>query len=159
MDRMIEDGFPTDIAAKLGRVSAVTLDTWSRGTKFLAPSIPAPRRGVPKRYSFRDIVAIRVASELRAAGISVGSLRRVVKYLRARKGLSSAEVLASTQLVTDGHDVYEVTGDQSISALQRPGQRVLFVVPLAALVIELQTDARALVDGAVANPTQAKLAS
>jgi DNA-binding transcriptional MerR regulator len=156
---MIENGFPTDIAAKLGGVSAITLDTWSRRSKFLVPSMPAPRRGVPKRYSFRDVVAIRVASELRAAGISVGSLRRVVNYLRARKGLSCAEALASTQLVTDGHDVYEVSGEQSISALRRPGQRVLFVVPLDELVTEIQTNARSLVDGAAPNPSQAKLAS
>ena len=159
MNRMIEEGFPTDVAARLGGVTEDTLDGWSRGTKFLVPSIPAPRRGVPKRYSFRDVVAIRVASELRAAGISVGSLRRVVKYLRSRKGLSAAEVLASTQLVTDGHDVYEVSGEQSISALRRPGQRVLFVVPLDELVTELQTNARALTEGAATNSLQAKIAS
>ncbi len=136
-------GFPTEIAVKLGGVTRITLDNWYR-TGFIAPSMPAPRRGVSKRYSFRDLVAIRVAGDLRAAGISVRALRLVVKYLRKRKGLSATEVLASTQLVTDGHDVYEVTGEQSISTLRRPGQRVLFVVPLAELVAELQTNARAI---------------
>ncbi len=155
MKPMISGGFPVDVAAKLCGVSEVTLDNWARRSKFLVPSVPAPRRGVSKRYSFRDLVAIRVAGELRAAGISVAALHRVVKYLRARKGLTAVEALASTQLVTDGHDVYEVTGDQSISALRRPGQRVLFVVPLSELVTELQTNARAL----VSEPAQASLAS
>jgi hypothetical protein len=71
-------------------------------------------------------------------------LGRVVKYLRARKGLSTTDILASTTLVTDGHDVFEVEGAMTVSALRRPGQRVLFVVPLDELVTELQARTRAL---------------
>src|SRR5262245_44787622 len=102
---MIPDGFPTDTAAKLGRVTRAMLENWDR-SGFLAPWIPAPRRGVSRGYSFRDIVAIRVAKDLREAGISLQAIRRVVEYLRARKGLTASEALASTTLVTDGHDVF-----------------------------------------------------
>jgi hypothetical protein len=139
---MIPDGFPTEIAASLGRVSRSLLENWAR-TGFLSPSVPAPRRGVSGLYSFRDVVAIRVASNLREAGISHQALRRVVAYLSGRKGLSATEALASTCLVTDGLDVFEVTDEASISTLRRPGQRVLFVVPFGELVTELQTRARA----------------
>jgi DNA-binding transcriptional MerR regulator len=137
------DGFPTEVAAKLGGVTPKTLETW-RTIGFLAPSTPAPRRGMSATYTFRDLVAIRVASELREAGIGVPGLKRVVKYLRSRKGLSATEVLAGTALVTDGRDVFEVEGAMTISALQRPGQRMLLVVPLDRFVADLQAKARAL---------------
>jgi DNA-binding transcriptional MerR regulator len=140
---MIEPGFPTDVAAKLCRVNRATLDNWN-GTRFLMPSIPAPRRGAWRHYSFRDLVAIRVVLDLRAAGISLQALRRVAKYLRTHKGLEGNDALANTQLVTDGHDVFEVTNDQSFSVLRRPGQRVFFVIPIAELVAELREQARAL---------------
>lgn len=137
------DGYATDVAARLGNVSTLTLENWRR-TKFLSPSIPAPRRGVSATYSFRDLVAIRVASELRDAGISIQGLRRVVKYLRTWNGLSTTEILAGTALVTDGHDVFQAEGTVTISALRRPGQRMLLVVPLDVLVTELQFKARSL---------------
>lgn len=138
---MQHEGFSTEVAAKLGRVTRSQLETWAR-TKFLLPSVPAPRRGVSAHYSFRDVVAIRVARDLRAAGISPQALRRVVAYLSKRKGFGASEALASTNLVTDGRDVFEVTGAASISTLQKPGQRVLFVVPLSELVAEIQTNVR-----------------
>jgi DNA-binding transcriptional MerR regulator len=138
------DGFPTPIAAKLTGMSVDTLDAWER-RGFLKASIrPAGGHGVPRVYSFRDLIAIRVARELRSAGIPPQSLRKVVTYLCARRGLSPTDALASTSLVTDGRDVYEVNGDASISTLRRPGQRMLLMVPLDELVAELQAKARAL---------------
>jgi hypothetical protein len=83
-----------------------------------------------------------VAADLRSAGIPPQSLRRVVTYLSKHKGLNATEALASTNLVTDGKDVFEVTGSTTISTLQKPGQRVLFVVPLSELVTEIQTNVR-----------------
>jgi DNA-binding transcriptional MerR regulator len=137
------DGFPTDVAATLGNVTPKMLENWG-ATGFLAPSVPAKRRGISRRYSFRDVVAIRVVGQLRAEGIPLQALRKVVQYLCARTGLSPTEALASTNLVTDGRDVYEVKGEVSISTLRRPGQRMLLVVALDELVAELQAQTRAL---------------
>jgi DNA-binding transcriptional MerR regulator len=138
------EGFPTPIAAKLTGVSMGNLDKWYR-TGFLIPSVAdAPSRGVSRVYGFRDLVAIRVVLELRDQGISLQSLRRVVEYLCSRKGLTStSEALASSTLISDGEDVYEVEGDARISALRRPGQRMLLMVPLGELVTELRAKARA----------------
>jgi DNA-binding transcriptional MerR regulator len=140
---MDHEGFPTEVAAKLGGVTLDMLANWDR-TGFLSPSVPAKRRGISRRYSFRDVVAIRVVGELRTRGITHQALRKVVLYLCARTSLSPTDALASTNLVTDGHDVFEVKGDVSISTLHRPGQRMLLMVPLDELVTELQTKARAL---------------
>jgi DNA-binding transcriptional MerR regulator len=137
------EGFQTEVAAKLGGVTVDMLANWDR-TGFLSPSVPAKRRGISRRYSFRDLVAVRVAAQLRAEGIPLQALRKVVAYLCARTGLSPTEALAATNLVTDGQDVHEVTGEASISTLRRPGQRMLLMVPLDAVVTELQARARAL---------------
>lgn len=138
------EGFPTPIASKLTGVSVKTLENWdTRG--FLKPSVMAARgHGAHRVYSFRDLVAITVADDLRERGFDVRHLRRVVEYLRKRKGLdlSASDILASTVLVTDGHDVYEIDGEQGvrISTLRHPDQSVL-LVPLGRLIAKMQADA------------------
>jgi DNA-binding transcriptional MerR regulator len=124
----------------------VTLANWNK-RGFLKPSIRDSRGlgPVPRLYTFRDLIAIRVAAALSERGIEVHKLTRVVAYLRKRRGLneSTTDLLASTMLVTDGEDVYEVQGDVAISTLRKAGQRVLFILPLGEIVTQLQTDVRA----------------
>jgi DNA-binding transcriptional MerR regulator len=141
---MTADGFPSALAARLARVSVETLENW-RQRKILSPSgVPTRGRGGARcTYSFRDLVAIRVLVALREGGIDPRALRRVVEYLRGRKGLSATEAIASTLLITDGHDVYEIDGSiPPMSALRRPGQTVFHGVVLDTLVTELQRDTR-----------------
>jgi DNA-binding transcriptional MerR regulator len=140
----MEQGFPTAVAAKLAGVTPKTIKNWAaRG--FLRPSISGgPRRS--SIYTFRDVLALRVASNLCAQGIEVHRLKRVVEYLRKRKGLelTATDVLASTLLVSDGRDVYEVNGIDAvtgISTLRNPDQTVM-LVQLGRLVAQLQADAR-----------------
>jgi DNA-binding transcriptional MerR regulator len=134
--------FSIRMAAKLSRVTQETLANWAK-RGILVPPL-STGSGRPERvYTFRDLVAIRVLVALRDGGIDPRALRRVVDYVRKRKGLSATEAIASSVLVTDGHDVYEVDEvDGAVSALRMPGQRVLHLVPLAALVVELQRDTR-----------------
>ena len=140
---MIASDFSSEETAKLSRVPAPRLDEWDR-KGFLTASIPAKRRGVSRRYTFRDVVALRVAAELREAGVSLQLLRKVVDYLRAREGLSATEVLAGTNLVTNGEQVYEVAGDVTLHVPS--GQRVIgfYVIPLDQVVLEVQRKARTL---------------
>ena len=81
--------------------------------------------GTATRASTASVIsiAIRVADELRTQGIEVHKLRRVVEYLRQRKGLelTASDVLANTMLISDGHDVYEVEGDVTVSTLPQTG--------------------------------------
>lgn len=135
--------YPSPIAAKVAGVPVTTLDNWNK-RGILVPTIATGPKPQPRLYTFRDLVAIRVLVALRDAGIDPRGLRRVVEYLRKRKGLSATEALASTVLITDGHDVYEVDGAASISAFRKPGQAVLHLVSLDSLVREIQRDARAL---------------
>jgi DNA-binding transcriptional MerR regulator len=135
--------FSTEEAAKLARVPLDRVISWHKSA-FLSASVLAKRRGVSRRYTFREVVALRVAGELRASGVTLQTLRKVIGHLRSRDGLSATEVLARTNLVTDGERVYEVEGDVSI---QLPsGQRTMNVaiVRLDQIVSEVQRQARAL---------------
>jgi len=135
--------FSSEEASKLSLVPVQRLQEWER-TGFLTASVPAKRRGVSRRYTFRDVVALRVAAELRESGISLQMLRKVVDYLRSREGLSATEVLARTNLVTSGEQVYEVAGDVTLHLPS--GQRMIlaFMIPLDRVVREVQRQARAL---------------
>ncbi len=139
----VAQDFSIDDAAKLADLSKVRVIDWDK-TGFLRASIPPKRRGISRRYTFRDVVALRVASELRDAGVSLQMLRKVVAHLRARDGLSPTDVLARTNLVTNGEDVYEVAGDATLHLPS--GQRVMVhvTIPLDRLVLEIQHKARAL---------------
>jgi DNA-binding transcriptional MerR regulator len=135
--------FSIDEAAKLARLSKERVIDWDK-TGFLRASIPAKRRGISRRYTFRDVIALRVAAELRDAGVSLQMLRKVVDHLRARDGLSPTDVFTRTNLVTNGEQVYEVAGDVTLHVPS--GQRVIgfHVIALDQVVSDIQRKARAL---------------
>lgn len=135
--------FSSEEAATLARVPVIRLKEWDK-TGFLPASIPAKRRGVSRRYTFRDVIALRIAAELREAGVSLQMLRKVVDYLRAREGLSTTEVLARTNLVTSGEQVYEVAGDVTLHLPSGQRMMVHVTIPLDQVVSEVQRKARAL---------------
>ena len=150
-------GYPTPIAAKLVGLPLKTLDNW-RSRKFIVPAIAA-RSPLPALYSFRDLIALRVASDLSARGIEVHCLTRVVEYLRRRRGLelTASDVLASTMLVTDGHDVYEIDGGAPVSTLRNPDQAVM-LVPLGRFIATIQAAASKIPAQTKATRTRSKVA-
>jgi DNA-binding transcriptional MerR regulator len=116
------ESFSTGDAVRITGVSFRNIDYWAR-TRFIAPSIAeAQGTGSERKYSFSDLLALRVARELREAGVSTRKLRRVVEFLRTRKGLTS-HPLAECRLIITGTDVYVATSPEKImSVLRTPGQ-------------------------------------
>ena len=133
-------GFSTGDAVRISGVSFRNIDYWAR-TKFIVPSIAeAQGTGTERRYSFTDLLALRVARELREAGVSTQSLRRVVDFLRTKKGLT--QPLAECRLIVTGTDVQVATSTERImSALRAPGQTSFaFVFDLARTVDEMKQE-------------------
>jgi DNA-binding transcriptional MerR regulator len=132
-----EHVYPAGEAARLSGVNYPVLDYWAR-SGFIVPSLQqAHGKGSARAYSFTDIVALRVARQLREAGVSLQALRKVVERLREKDRLNTP--LADAYLLTDGTEVYERRGDEVLALLQRPGQGCLwFVVDLAGAVNELR---------------------
>jgi DNA-binding transcriptional MerR regulator len=134
------DSFSTGDAVRITGVTFRNIDYWAR-TKFIVPSIAdAKGTGTERKYSFSDLLALRVARELREAGVSTQSLRRVVEFLRTRKGLMNP--LAECRLIVTGSDVQVVTGREKImSALLKPGQTSFaFVFDLARTVDQMKEE-------------------
>jgi DNA-binding transcriptional MerR regulator len=137
------ESFSTGDAVRITGVSFRNIDYWA-GTKFIAPSIAeAHGTGTERRYSFSDLLALRVARELREAGVSTQKLRRVVGFLRMRKGLTHP--LSECRLIVTGTDVQVATSPQKImSALRAPGQTSFaFIFDIARTVEEMKQGIKA----------------
>jgi DNA-binding transcriptional MerR regulator len=109
------------------------LDYWAR-TDLLRPSVTEARgSGTQRRYSYADLLQLKVIKRLLDAGISLQSARRAIDCLR-----SSGEDVASANLVIDeGQTVLAFSGEEIIDLL-KGGQGVLNIVPMAGVVSELQ---------------------
>ena len=142
------DGFPIHLAAELTGVTPRTLVNWC-SRDFVKPSVSRGRTGPggERLYSFRDLVAIRVADVLRRQGIDVRHLPLVVDYIRKRDGLELEQPLvADTILVSDGRGFREVQCTASLMEVRQggvPEPLSIVLIPFGELVNELQTKARA----------------
>lgn len=135
------EGFTVSQVERLTGVNRKTLHFWDH-SGFLSPSVQAAHgTGSRRLYSFRDLVALRVAAQLREAGISLQSLRVVTERLTTLTDLDNP--LAETYLVTDGVDVWERRGDALLSWLREPGQRFFsFVIDIPKTVQAVRQDIR-----------------
>ena len=80
--RLLRESFSTAEAARLAGLTPRQLDHWDR-RGFLKPSVAAARGyGSARRYSFADIVRLRVAARLRASGVGLPRVRRWKNYGR-----------------------------------------------------------------------------
>jgi DNA-binding transcriptional MerR regulator len=134
------DSFSAIEAARIAGLPYRTLDYWAT-TGFIVPSITeASGRGSERRYAFDDLVALRVARQLRDAGVSVQALRVVAENLQTREDFRNP--LAESRLIVVGSDVLLVTDpNQILSMLRKPGQAAFaFVFDLSRTVEEIRRD-------------------
>jgi DNA-binding transcriptional MerR regulator len=130
-------GFTPRQVTRLTGVPYSTLNLWAKKGLIL-PSIAAGEgSGSERVYSFSDLIALKVALELRKAGVTTRSLAKVVQFLRENEDLEKP--LSEARLVVSGRDVLVVrNGQQLVSALSKPGQSCLsFVVDLPRTLGEL----------------------
>ncbi len=102
-------------AARLGVCTPSQLAYWSR----VGLVVPA---GDPPRYSFRDLVALRVIASLLDAGLSTAKVRRALHHL-----VEAGDDLAGLRVVTDGDRVWACRDDGEILDALRHGQMALFI--------------------------------
>ncbi|HLI23818.1 MAG TPA: MerR family transcriptional regulator [Acidimicrobiales bacterium] len=108
------------------------LDYWAR-TGLLRPSVTDARgSGTQRRYSYLDLVQLKVIKRLLDAGISLQQARRAIQCLRA-----SGEDVASANLVIEQGRSVLAHSDGEIVDLLKGGQGVLNVLPLSGVVSEL----------------------
>jgi DNA-binding transcriptional MerR regulator len=135
--------FSTSEAARITHVPHRTIDYWAR-TQLVVPSIAdANGIGTDRLYNFKDLVALRVARELRQAGTSTQGIRRVIEHLRAH---GWPDPLTQCRLVAVGSEVCFVRSCKQLeNVLNRPGQGVFaFMLDFKETVAEVTRDVRAL---------------
>src|SRR4051812_24416933 len=131
-DGMTEEGYRGPQVCSLVGITYRQLDYWAR-TDLLRPSISEARgSGTQRRYSYRDLLELKVIKRLLDAGVSLQSARRAIECLR-----SSGDEVASSNLVLNGSQSVLATSGEQIIDLLKGGQGVLNIVPLAGVVQEL----------------------
>jgi DNA-binding transcriptional MerR regulator len=127
-----EPGFRGPQVCDIVGITYRQLDYWAR-TDLLRPSISEARgSGSQRRYSYRDLVQLKVIKRLLDAGISLQSARRAIDCLR-----SSGDDLATANLVIDDARTVLAHSGEEIVDLLRGGQTVLNIVPMAGVMSEL----------------------
>src|SRR5690606_6052077 len=101
--------------------------------------------GTRRRYSYKDLLELKVIKRLLDAGIKLESIREAFEYLRERLG----EDVASAHLVIDGTSAVLVRGNELIDVVNRyQGQGVLNLLPMDGVIEELDTAVQVFGDGA-----------
>ena len=123
-------GYTAAQAARLSGCTVSQLRYWSR-TGLLPPTETG------SKYSFRDLVALRVVHSLLDAGLSSIRVRAAVRWVR-----ESGDELSDLRLVTDGRNVWACRDDGQILDALRAGQLALFVA-VDSLAAEVEAEVRA----------------
>lgn len=155
---VIARSFSTAEVARLTGLTARQLDHWDR-KGFLRPSLErASGYGSARRYSFADVVRLRVAARLRGSGVGLARIRRCAE---AMAKLDPSADLGRARLMVVGASVLWARSDREVVDLLKDGQLVLVcslgdaVAEAAGAVARLSREAER-ADLSAARPTRKK---
>jgi DNA-binding transcriptional MerR regulator len=108
-------------AAKIVDITYRQLDYWAR-TDLIRPSVTdASGSGSRRRYSYKDLLELRVIKTLLDSGFKLESVREVFHYLREQMQTD----VAAAHLVISGNSVVLAADDGELIDVLRKGQGVL----------------------------------
>src|SRR3989442_11928626 len=120
---VVARSFSTAEVARLTGLTPRQLDHWDR-QGFLGPSLErASGYGSTRRYSFADVVRLRVAARLRSAGVGLARIRRCAEALERLGG--EADDLGGVRLLLAGSRGLWGRSDRGVVDLLKEGQLVL----------------------------------
>jgi DNA-binding transcriptional MerR regulator len=132
-----EDGFSGKRAAEIVNISYRQLDYWAR-TDLIRPSVAdAHGSGSRRRYSYRDLIELKLIKTLLDNGIKLENVRQAFQYVRDQLG----EDLSSAKLVLSGSSAVLVReNDELIDVVSKyKGQGVLNFLDLEDVTKEVDT--------------------
>ena len=142
MDEQEPAGFSGTKAAQVVGITYRQLDYWAR-TDLVRPSlVDASGSGSRRRYSYRDLLELRMIKKLLDAGVRLETVRDVFTYLRTK----TEGDINSAHVVIDGSTVLLCEGDELIDVVRR-GQGVLQLLPVATVKSEIDEQIVALRPG------------
>jgi DNA-binding transcriptional MerR regulator len=128
-----EVGFRGPQVCKIVGISYRQLDYWAR-TDLVRPSLADARgSGTQRRYSYRDLVRLKLIKNLLDSGVKLQAARKAIEYVRGDLG----DDWASASLVLNGTNSVLVRTGEDLVDVVRQGQGVLNIVSLGQVVDEL----------------------
>ena len=141
-ERGDEVGYRGPQVCKIVGISYRQLDYWAR-TDLVRPSLADARgSGTQRRYSYRDLVRLKVIKNLLDSGVKLQAARKAIEYVRGDLG----DDWASASLVLNGSDSVLVRTGEDLVDVVRQGQGVLNIVSLGQVVDELEANIHELSD-------------
>ncbi len=132
-----ELGYRAPQVCRLVGITYRQLDYWAR-TGLLRPSLAEARgSGTQRRYSFEDVVQLKVIKRLLDAGMSLKKIRSAIQILREQ--LESDRPLADVTLLSDGQTIYAAHSPDEVVDVFRRGQGV-FGIAVGPVQEELEGD-------------------
>jgi DNA-binding transcriptional MerR regulator len=132
-----DEGFSGKRAAEIVNISYRQLDYWAR-TDLIRPSVAdAHGSGSRRRYSYRDLIELKLIKTLLDNGIKLENVRQAFQYIRDQLGedLSSAKLVlsgSSAVLVRENNELIDVVSKYK-------GQGVLNFLDLEDVTKEVDT--------------------
>ncbi len=119
---MAEVGYRAPQVCKLVDITYRQLDYWAR-TSLITPSIQAAQgSGSQRRYSFADIIQLKVVKRLLDAGMSLKKIRQAIDILAEQ--LETDTPLTDVTLLSDGNTIYAAHNPSEVVDVFRRGQGV-----------------------------------
>ena len=129
----METGFSGTRTAEIVGITYRQLDYWAR-TDLVRPSMAdAKGSGTRRKYSYRDLLELKIIKQLLDAGIKLETVRDVFSNLRQHVG----EDITSANIVIDGGTAVLARDDGELVDLVRTGQGVLNVLSLGRVAQEV----------------------
>lgn len=143
-------GYSGTSTAEIVGITYRQLDYWAR-TDLIRPSlVDASGSGTRRRYSYRDLLELKVIKNLLDAGLKLESVRDVFDFLRSQLDVD----IASAHIVISGSQVVLCQGDELIDVV-RKGQGVLNLLSLSGVKEDLDATLVLMRDRVAAAPVAA----
>jgi len=136
---MKQPSFNSKQIMSLARVSKINLSHWIK-EGIVTPGIDkGAGRGKVRRWSFTDLIGLRVISMLRREGISLQRVRKILPAIRKYTGhKNNLRALAQSRLVlTNNNQVLLVAEDNVMDGLT--DQILLALIPIKSVIGEVET--------------------
>jgi DNA-binding transcriptional MerR regulator len=144
----VDTGFSGTRTAEIVGITYRQLDYWAR-TDLVRPSMAdAKGSGTRRKYSYRDLLELKIIKQLLDAGIKLETVRDVFSNLREHVG----EDITSANIVIDGVSAVLARDDGELIDLVRTGQGVLNVLSLGRVAQEVDASISELFPPAAAPP-------
>ena len=128
------EGFSGKRTAEIVGITYRQLDYWAR-TDLVRPSlVDAGGSGTRRKYSYRDLLELKIIKKLLDSGIRLELVREVFAYLQENLG----EDVTSANLAISENQAVLVRSDEEIIDLLQKGQGVLNLLALDGVVEQVE---------------------